>query len=173
MRSTKPYTNATFTHRVDHDGGRHNTLRSPPEPAICELCDAIYQHKRWHFAGVGEGKALPQSWKEVHRTVCPACHQEATGEPRGFVYITGAFLEGHHDEIVWLLFNEAERASEDNPLSRVLVMEEKDKDWISVSTTNEHLAQRLGHALNKAYGGEVHYSFSHENKLARVSWHRD
>ena len=48
-----------------------------------------------------------------------------------------------------------------------------DRDWVAVSTTTEHLAQRIGHALNKAYGGEVHYDFSHENKLARVSWHRD
>lgn len=173
MRSTKPYTNATFTHRVDHDGGRHHTARSQAEPAICEVCNAIYKHRHWHFAGTEKEKDLPHSWKDVHRTVCPACRQEATGEPRGFVYVSGAFLATHHDDIVHLLFNEAERAADNNPLSRILVLEEADKDWLMVSTTNEHLAQRLGHALNKAYQGEVHYGFSHENKLARVSWHRD
>jgi hypothetical protein len=44
---------------------------------------------------------------------------------------------------------------------------------LTVTTTTEHLAQRLGGMLEKAFGGEVRYDFSHENKLARVSWHRD
>jgi hypothetical protein len=42
-----------------------------------------------------------------------------------------------------------------------------------LSTTTEHLAQRLGHALEKAFDGKVDYDFSHENKLARVTWRRD
>jgi len=35
------------------------------------------------------------------------------------------------------------------------------------------LAQRLGHALEKAFGGSADYDFSHENKLARVNWQRN
>jgi hypothetical protein len=31
----------------------------------------------------------------------------------------------------------------------------------------------LGDALEKAFGGDTHYDFSHENKLARVNWQRD
>jgi hypothetical protein len=173
MRSTKRYSNATFTRRVDHDGGRHRTPRSQPEPAICEVCDAVFLHKRWYFGGLPTEKNLPHSWKAMHRTVCPACRQEAAGEPRGFLYVSGGFAATHHGDIVRLLFNEADRANSDNPMARILVLEEADSDWISVATTTEHLAQRLGHALNKAYGGEVNYDFSHENKLARVSWHRD
>jgi hypothetical protein len=42
-----------------------------------------------------------------------------------------------------------------------------------VTTTTEHLAQRLGHALQKAYRGHVRFDFSHENKFARVYWHRN
>jgi len=44
---------------------------------------------------------------------------------------------------------------------------------MTVRTTTEHLAQRLGHALEKAFHGEVRYDFSHENKLAHVWWRRD
>lgn len=44
---------------------------------------------------------------------------------------------------------------------------------LMLSTTTEHLAQRLGHALEKAFDGKVDYDFSHENKLARVTWRRD
>jgi hypothetical protein len=44
---------------------------------------------------------------------------------------------------------------------------------LTLSTTTEHLAQRLGHALEKAFSGKVEYDFSHENKLARVHWQRN
>ena len=51
--------------------------------------------------------------------------------------------------------------------------ERSDIDTLVLATTTEHLAKRLGQALEKAYSGKVHYDFSHENKLARVRWHRD
>jgi hypothetical protein len=173
MTSSKPYTNATFTRRVDHDGGRHHTPRSQPEPAICEVCNAYYSHRRWQFAKPAHESDKPHSWKEVHRTVCPACRQEAHGEPRGFLYVSGDFVATHHGDIARLLFNESDRAAEDNPLARILSFESLERDTITVTTTTEHLVQRLGHALNKAYGGEVHYGFGHEDKLTRVTWHRD
>ncbi len=106
-------------------------------------------------------------------TVCPACKQAADGEPRGFVYLDGAFLIGHREQIEKLLLNEAKRAGEDNPLARILELKEHDGHELTVLTTTEHLAQRLGHAVEKAFGGEVRYNFSHENKIARVSWQRE
>ena len=79
----------------------------------------------------------------------------------------------HQDEIESLLRNEAERAAEDNALARILEWKRGDGHKLTVTTTTEHLAQRLGHALEKAFCGEVQYDFSHENKLARVSWQRE
>jgi len=70
------------------------------------------------------------------------------------------------------LRNEAERGAQDNPLARIMAWESAE-DELVISTTTEHLAQRLGHALEKAFDGLVRYDFSHENKLARVYWERD
>lgn len=106
-------------------------------------------------------------------TVCPACKQAADGEPRGFVYLDGAFFVRHREEIENLILNEAKRAGEDNPLARILAMKQRDGHQLAITTTTEHLAQRLGHALEKAFAGEVQYHFSHENKVARVSWQRE
>ena len=75
-------------------------------------------------------------------TVCPACKQAADGEPRGFVYVDGAFLIGHREQIEKLLLNEAKRAGEDNPLARILELKEHDGHELTVLTTTEHLAQR-------------------------------
>jgi hypothetical protein len=99
--------------------------------------------------------------------------QSHGGAPSGYVYLEGAFLKAHRDDIERLLRNEAERAAEDNPLARIMLWKENGGGKLTLSTTTEHLAQRLGHALEKAFDGTVEYDFSHENKLARVTWQRD
>lgn len=172
MRGTKRYTNATFTKRVDHDGGRHREERAQPEPALCTECGAVWADRRWTAAGAAAG-SKHEHWRSPHLVLCPACRQQREGEPRGFVTLEGAFAPSHAAQVERLVRAEALRAAENNPLARIL-------DWTTdcrgrqrISTTTEHLAQRLGHALQKAFGGEVDYGFSHENKLARVVWRRD
>jgi NMD protein affecting ribosome stability and mRNA decay len=140
------------------------------EPTVCEDCGAVYANRRWIAGDPSAGKLRKRS---AHLTVCPACLQQRTGEPRGFVYLDGSFSVTHHDEIEQLLRNEAKRAAEDNPLARIMEFKSGDGHNFTVTTTTEHLAQRLGHALEKAFGGSTHYDFSHENKLARVNWLRE
>ena len=60
-----------------------------------------------------------------------------------------------------------------NPLARILEWKRGDGHKLTVTTTTEHPAQRLGGALEKAFGGNTYYDFSHENKLARVNWQRE
>jgi hypothetical protein len=172
MPNKRKYTNATFTKRVDHEAGRHRTARAKSEPAVCIDCGAVYANRRWTAANPVSETGREKHWRPAGETICPACEQKRSGEPRGFVYLDGDFFVAHHDEIEQLLNNEAERAAEDNPLACIMESKRGDGHKLTVSTTTEHLAQRLGHALEKAYGGTVQYDFSHENKLARVNWLR-
>ena len=173
MRGNKVFTNANFTKRVDHDGGRHRTRRAMSEPATCKQCGAIYANRRWTPAQNTATNKKHQRNRIIQMTVCPACKQAADGEPRGFVYLDGAFLVEHRKEIERLMLNEAKRAGEDNPLARILEFKEGNDHKLTVTTTTEHLAQRLGNAVEKAFGGDVRYNFSHENKFTRVSWQRE
>jgi len=172
MRSNKRYTNTTFTRRVDHEAGRHRGKRAPREPAVCGLCGALYFKRRWIGADSEHG-AEENHFRPAKVTTCPACIQIQGGAPSGYVYVKGSFFIAHRDEVESLLRNEAERAAEDNPLARIMLWKENGDGKLTLSTTTEHLAQRLGHALEKAYDGKVDYDFSHENKLARVTWQRD
>ena len=173
MRSKKRYSNVTFTKRVDHEAGRHRPSRALSEPAVCEECGAVYANRRWSAANLGSEDKRHKHWRPPETRVCPACAQQGTGEPRGFVFLDGAFFVTHREEIEQLLRNEAERAAEDNPLARIINWKRGGGHKLTVSTTTEHLAQRLGHALEKAFKGSAHYDFSHENKLARVNWQRE
>jgi hypothetical protein len=141
---------------------------------VCETCKAVYVDRRWiSRSAILKSTDKRKKWQPTESTICPACQQQREGVPGGFVYVEGAFLVSHPDDIERLIANEAERAAADNPLSRVMKTERVDKDLLIVSTTNEHLAMRIGHALEKAFAGKVRYGFSHENKLVRVRWHRD
>jgi hypothetical protein len=173
MSGKRKYTNATFTKRVDHEAGRHRPSRASREPTVCEACGAVYVQQRWTAADSGSVDNELKHWRPARMTRCPACKQQRTGEARGFIFLDGAFFVAHQEEIERLLQNEAQRASEDNPLGRIMNWKRGDRHKLTVTTTTEHLAQRLGHALEKAYGGNIHYDFSHENKLARVNWQRE
>lgn len=173
MPEKRKYSNATFTKRVDHESGRHRPSRAISEPVVCTDCRAVYVNRRWTASESNSSSERHKHWRPEQQILCPACQQIRSGEPRGFVYLDGAFFVTHHQEIEELLRNEAGRAAEDNPLARIMEVKHGEGHQLTVSTTTEHLAQRLGHALEKAFGGDTQYDFSHENKLARVNWLRE
>lgn len=172
MRSHKRFSNTSFTKRVDHEAGRHRTKRAGKEPAVCISCGALYSHRRWTAAEADRGTTEPEHRHPAKRVLCPACKQKSSADASGFVTVEGNFFVAHREDIDHLVRNEAARAAEDNPLARIMRWRET-KRKLRLATTTEHLAQRLGHALEKAFDGTVNYDFSHENKVARVNWRRD
>jgi hypothetical protein len=169
MRTTKRFSNTTFTKRVDHVEAQHQ----PDEPSVCKACGAIYTKRRWvtkKQAQKSVGRAVE---RPTHQILCQACAQKAEGVPGGYVYLDGAFFVKHREEVERLLQNEAKRVLAKNPLAQIMEWQSVGEEKMTITTTTEHLAQRLGHALEKAFSGSVVYDFSHENKLARVHWHRD
>jgi hypothetical protein len=173
MHSEKRYTNQTFTKRVDHEAGLHHTPRAPREPAVCAACGNVYANRRWSKPDPTRDNAKQPEFRAAQTIICPACKAIRDATPGGYVHLSGPFLQKHREELAVLLSNEARRAEEDNPLARIMGWEEGAELQLTLTTTTPHLAQRLGHALEKAYSGEVRYDFSHENQLAHVWWRRE
>ncbi|NNE99501.1 MAG: ATPase [Pyrinomonadaceae bacterium] len=149
----------------------HNSKKRISEPAICKKCEAFYQKGRWTL-DKNEIPNDPFERVEPTAVICPACRQIESGNPSGFVYLKGSFLDQHLEEIKNLLKNEEQKTARTNPLARIMSIKSAKGDMI-VTTTTEHLAQHLGRTLNRAYGGTVRYDFSNGNKLVRVYWQRD
>jgi NMD protein affecting ribosome stability and mRNA decay len=171
MRSNKPYTNVTFTRRVDHLAGRHRGPKTPVGPDVCETCGAVFLKRHWVVAGTLRARAMTRMGPIV-RTTCDACRMVADGSFRGELRVSGPFYAAHREEVEHLLKNEVARGLADNPLARIVRWTPKEAEELTVTTTTENLAQKLGRALKKAFQGAVHYEFSHENKFAHVTWHR-
>ena len=93
MTARRRYSNATFTKRVDHEAGRHRPSRAIREPAVCEECGAVYANRRWSSPSSTSTDKHQKSFKPALTTHCPACKQQRTGEPRGFVFLDGGFFQ--------------------------------------------------------------------------------
>ena len=171
MHTAKRYTNTTFTRRVDREAGRHRPQRALKGVRVCRRCGAVYFRRRWRLEGVPDTTTLRAVAAPI-ATICPACAMAVSGRFAGELRVSGGFARTHRPEIERLLRREEQRAASDNPLGRIAAVIRK-PSRLTVRTTTEHLAKRLGEALHKAFSGTVHYEFSHENKFAHVTWSRE
>jgi len=143
-----------------HDS--YKSKRKLPEPAHCPDCGAVYHHGRWTW-----GAAQPGS----HPEVCSACHRVRDRFPAGYVTLHGDFLKSHRDEIMRRVRSCEGAEKPEHPMQRIMAIE-PDGEGLLVTTTDPHLARRIGEALHDAYKGELDFHYNKEDNLLRVSWRR-
>jgi NMD protein affecting ribosome stability and mRNA decay len=140
----------------------------PPRlTARCSQCGAIYRHKRWQLPDTIS--LSPREWTRLLSVLCPGCRKMRDRYANGVVTLRWPKQEAARRVILNLIKHQEEWGRMGNPLERIISLETKG-DRLTVSTTNERLAQRIGRALERAFHGKVAYQWSRENKLLRVQW---
>ncbi len=167
---------ASSTHcaepEYDRARNRPRPPKAPADAALCAGCGATYYRRRWSLSPPPpiEG-ARPD--RPLGVRLCPACRRRETSVPKGFVHVDGDWVRGHRTEVESLLQGELSRAGTASPMAQLVYWGDDGAGGLLVTTTTEHLAVRLGRALEAAYDGELRYGFAHENTLAHVWWRRD
>ena len=144
----------------------HDSYKSKhklPEPTLCPDCGAVYRRGRWQWGAAPE--------KDAHMERCPACHRVHDHFPAGYVTLSGEFFGTHRDEILHRVRHCEEAEKRDHPLERIMAIEANAEGTV-VTTTDPHLARRIGDALHDAFKGELEYHYNKEENLLRVSWSR-
>lgn len=144
---------------------RHDTyqLRGKlPEPTVCPQCNAVFHKGRWMWGERPTG---------AHEESCPACRRIHDRYPAGEVSVRGLFFTEHKAEIMGVIHNQETREKAEHPLSRIMKIDEE-KDGVVVSTTDTHLARRIGEALHHAYHGEFTLQYSEDQQFVRAHWAR-
>jgi NMD protein affecting ribosome stability and mRNA decay len=168
-KATKGRLPSRIRRNLDQYGDPYLPKLDPGETAVCSRCHAIYQRRHWFFDEALFNRSVSQP--ATRQVACPACQKIEDNYPEGEVVLRGDFLGIHRGEIMNLIANEEERAKGLNPLERIVRIGEAD-GTVTITTTNEKLAQRIGRALQKAYQGEVSYRWSEDTKYLHVQWAR-
>ncbi len=131
-------------------------------PALCPDCGAVYRAGRWRW------ELAPAQAK---RARCPACERLRSREPGGSVMLSGRFLAGHRDEILGRVRNCEQAEKSTHPMQRIMAIAASG-GGLRITTTDAHLARRIGDALQDAFKGELDYRYQEEERLLRVAWRR-
>lgn len=144
--------------------------RGLEEKSFCKTCGALYHNKRW-YTDEAELRTLREE-AGINKVVCPACQRIEDGNPAGIVILSGGYVAKHARDILNAVKHVEAKSMLKNPLGRIMEVKEAE-NMITISTTEDKLAQKLGREIFKAHHGELHYQWSHEENFVRVNWKKD
>jgi NMD protein affecting ribosome stability and mRNA decay len=139
------------------------------EVSYCKKCGNIYRNKRWLMDEAELEKV--QSDPEATKLVCPSCQRMKDNNPAGIITLSGEYMHRHELEILDLLKHKESYYRAKNPLGRIMEITQEG-NVLTIATTEDKLAQKLGRDVYKAHKGDLHYQWSHEEKFVRVNWSR-
>jgi hypothetical protein len=149
--------------RVDADADPFGSSERPPEPAACPHCGAVVRAGRWVWGAAAHGAAvLP----------CPACRRIEQDLPDGILSVAGSFVAAHEAEIRSLVQHVEENEKRNHALARSFGIEAAGGGLV-VKTTERRLAESIGRALERAYGGTLERVEGDRSSPLRVRWQRD
>jgi hypothetical protein len=139
------------------------------EVAVCTACRSFYMNKRWHLK---EDAVTKQGGKIARSDVlCPACQRMRDDNPAGIATFSGNYLVEHEDDILNTIKNVEVKARAKNALARIMEIGQE-KNVLTVRTTDEKLAEKLGKEIYKAHSGRLALQWSREESFVRVNWNR-
>ncbi len=139
------------------------------ETAYCRGCGVLYRNKRWV---VDPAEVESMKRKAGSSTlVCPACKRMEDDNPAGIVTLKGNYLVEHEEEILNVLKHLEATSRVKNPLGRIMEIRQE-KNVMTIATTDDKLAQKLGHEIYKAHKGELNFQWAHDQEMVRVTWSR-
>jgi NMD protein affecting ribosome stability and mRNA decay len=139
------------------------------EVSICRKCGAIYRNKRWCIDEAELKKMRGEA--ATGKVVCPACQRMEDHNPAGVVTLRGDYMLLHENEILNIVKHVEAKSRAKNPLGRIMDIQQE-HDVMTIGTTEDKLAQKLGREIYKAHKGELHYQWSHDQQFVRVNWSR-
>ena len=133
-----------------------------PLGTVCSACGAGYRDGRWTWEAASE---------PAHTVACPACRRIQDGCCAGELTVSGAFVAAHRRDIDSLLQAEAKLETDEHPLHRIANIHDEGHA-LRITTTDVHLARRLGEALRSAFDGQLTIEYPPGAETVRVAWDR-
>ena len=138
---------------------------------VCPKCGAVWDGDRW--VPEPDANLLAEFSRKTHcAELCPGDLRIEKRQVEGVVTLKGKFLQSHRDDIDNLVARVAREGRRRNVAARVLETIEQDNGLL-IETTDEHLAERMGKEVEKAFKGDLEIKWQKKDTFARVTWQRD
>lgn len=147
------------------DGADNDAYRpggKPRGPTKCPRCGLEFRKGRWVRANAAAGAA---------RRRCPACRRIEENFPAGYVTLSGEFFRARRNEVLARVRRCEAQEGAEHPLERIMRIDDSTESTL-ITTTSVHLAHQIGHALRKAFKGDLRVSYNKQDNLLRVRWQR-
>ncbi len=152
----------------DRRVGESAPFRHPgkyPQATRCPDCGLLFAGGVWR-------KPPARLRGDFRLQLCPACIQIRDGRPGGVVLLSGSFAARHRQDLLNRIRNLEKLCAHERPLERIMRIDELGEE-IKITVTTEHLAARIGKAVQRDCGGSLHLKYAPEEKYAVARWHRD
>lgn len=136
----------------------------------CPECGAVYDGHRW--IPEPDDELAKAAEKHSREELCPGDLRLSKGQVEGEVTLKGRFMKPHADEIKNVINRVAREGRRRNVAARIFRMVEDDGAMV-IETTDEHLAERMGKEVVKAFKGKLEIKWQEKDTFARVVWQRD
>jgi|GEM_PF-34534 len=150
----------------------YREVRHYPGGTVCAGCGLIYEEGRWAPPEAAWAPPPAHALDPDATPLCPACRRIRDDYPAGFLAATGAFVRGHLAEVLDVVRRNAELELAEHPLNRIMRLDTAD-GRVDLTTTDIHLARRIGEALHDLYGGEIDLDYLKDGEQLRVKWTRE
>lgn len=137
----------------------------------CPRCGAVYDGHRW-IPEPDEELLRELKKKKPGEKMCPGDLRLEKRQVEGVVTLKGVFLLEHMEEIRNLINRVAKLGRQRNVAARIFEVVQTDHELV-IETTDEHLAERMGKEVQKAFKGNLDIKWQEKDSFARVSWRRD
>ncbi|MEB3236280.1 MAG: hypothetical protein VKO64_01470 [Candidatus Sericytochromatia bacterium] len=152
------------------DADRHRKVHKNQHGAWrqCPACGAQARRKRWTRVGRPPGRVTPVGAHALEWTLCEGCARVRQGRIDGVLTMSG-IGERDREELANLIRNVAVEAWHDDPVHRILDSK-SEHDELVIETTSTWLAETLGKAIRRRFGGSLDIRWSPGSDFARLHW---
>ncbi|MPZ13127.1 MAG: hypothetical protein GEU73_01655 [Chloroflexi bacterium] len=148
---------------------KRQMAKDRPGTLICARCHAISTIKRWFYD--------ERRYQELKRdtrvgvTTCPGCERLDRQLYEGDVRLRSVLLVGTKRQSLAMIRHEEQKAMRENPIARLAAVHDQGAE-ITIFTTTRYLAERIGRAFERAFGGTLRVDRLVGEKFSRVYWER-
>ena len=137
---------------------------------VCPLCNAIYDGHRW-VPEPDEALRKEAARRNPAKEKCPGYLRIERRQVEGVVTLKGDFLQTHKDDLMNLVHRVERKGRRRNVAARLMSVTENDHQVV-IETTDDHLAERIGKEVEKAFKGELAIKWQEKDRFVRVTWTR-